>query len=266
MYADASPKVLRPVSLREALGGAFAYRGRFTWRAPADGLLGLRYPGTPGAAVVLDVADVPDFHDVRSDERGCRIGAFAPAERVVCDPVAAAVLGNGRLEPSLTRFRLAVLDAELVVAVAGATRTMALADAIGPRPRRPLGPGEIPLAAEVRRDGARIGFSDRRINRRDGRASFDLRVCVALRLSELHRIATAIVAYSVDGEDLVAIDPVDALLRDARIARTTFGEAARRAADAFRSDDERGNALRRTIVPLALSTLKESYAHARAAS
>jgi hypothetical protein len=43
------------------------------------------------------------------------------------------------------------------------------------------------------------------------------------------------------------------------IAKGTFASAARHAADAFRGDDEKTNVLRRTIIPLVLSALKEAY-------
>jgi hypothetical protein len=48
------------------------------------------------------------------------------------------------------------------------------------------------------------------------------------------------------------------------IAKGTFAGAARHAADAFRGDDEKTNVLRRTIIPLVLSALKEAYDSSRA--
>jgi hypothetical protein len=58
---------------------------------------------------------------------------------------------------------------------------------------------------------------------------------------------------------------VNERLRDVQIAKTTFADAARAAADTFRGDDERTNVLRRTIMPLLLSALGDAYASARAA-
>ena len=57
---------------------------------------------------------------------------------------------------------------------------------------------------------------------------------------------------------------VEATLRGAHIARTTFPDASRHAANLFRGDDVRSNTLRRTIIPLVLAALKEAYADARA--
>ena len=71
--------------------------------------------------------------------------------------------------------------------------------------------------------------------------------------------------YSVDDAELTPLAGVEATLRGAQIAKTTFAVAARHAADVFHGDDVRTSTLRRTIIPLVLSTLKEAYADARAA-
>jgi hypothetical protein len=79
-----------------------------------------------------------------------------------------------------------------------------------------------------------------------------------------HRIGAATTVYSVDGAEALPMPAVDATLRGAIIGKTTFADAARHAADFFRGDDVRANTLRRTIIPLVLSALKEAYADARA--
>ena len=87
---------------------------------------------------------------------------------------------------------------------------------------------------------------------------------VALVLSGVHRIGTATVAYMLDGAAPVALGGVAEPLAGAMIAKGTFAGAARHAADAFRGDDEKTNVLRRTIIPLVLSALKEAYDSSRA--
>jgi CO/xanthine dehydrogenase FAD-binding subunit len=112
----------------------------------------------------------------------------------------------------------------------------------------------------------KVAFADRRIRRRDGVATFELRVFVALMLSGVHRIGTATVAYMLDGATPVPLSAVADPLAGAMIAKGTFASAARHAADAFRGDDEKTNVLRRTIIPLVLSALKEAYDASRPAT
>ena len=88
---------------------------------------------------------------------------------------------------------------------------------------------------------------------------------VALSLAGFHRIGTAHVAYTLDGAAF-ALPNVTAMLAGAMVARGTFAAAARCAADAFAGDDERTNVLRRTIVPLVLSALKDAYEAKRCSS
>ena len=161
-------------------------------------------------------------------------------------------------------FVLSALGAQLEIAGAGATRTVALDDVLGPSSTRPLVAAEIPLAVVLRADRPAVWFGNRRIKRRDGEATFELTVFVALTFSGLHRIATAAIAYSLDGAAPIALAVVEAELRGANIAKSTFPAAARRSADAFRGDNVHANTLRRTIVPLVLSALKDAYAAARA--
>jgi CO/xanthine dehydrogenase FAD-binding subunit len=116
------------------------------------------------------------------------------------------------------------------------------------------------LAADL----PKVAFGERRIRRRDGVATFELRVFVALVLSAVHRIGTATVAYTLDGAPPVALTEVAETLTGTMIAKGTFAGAARLAADAFRGDDEKTNVLRRTIIPLVLSALKEAYDSSRA--
>ena len=134
---------------------------------------------------------------------------------------------------------------------------------LGPSSTRPLVPAEIPLAVVLRVDRPAVWFGNRRINRRDGEATFELRVFVALTFSGLHRIASAAIAYSIDGAAPSALAQVEGDLRGANIAKTTFADAARRSAEAFRGDNVHTNTLRRTIIPLVLSSLKDAYAAAR---
>jgi CO/xanthine dehydrogenase FAD-binding subunit len=255
----AATKVARPHHLREALGLAFVHRGRIRWRAGKSGFLGIDYPGD-GDGVIVDVGDVPDFRDIRSDRHGLKIGAFAEIERVAREPLIRSALGDTPFGPEAARFRLGALDAELIIAGMGATRTARL-DALA---ARALPENEIPLAVTLKADLPKVAFADRRIRRRDGVATFELRVFVALVLSGVHRIGTATVAYTLDGGPPVALAGVGHPLTGTMIARGTFADAARHAADAFRGDDEKTNVLRRTIIPLVLSALKEAYDSSRA--
>jgi CO/xanthine dehydrogenase FAD-binding subunit len=252
-------KVARPRHLREALGLAFVHRGRIRWRAGKSGFLGLEYPGE-GEGVIVDIADVPDFREIQSDRHGLRIGAFADIERVAREPLIRSALGDAPFGPDAARFRLDALGARLIIAGMGATRTTALATLS----TRELPQNEIPLAVTLNAELPKVAFADRRIRRRDGVATFELRVFVALALTGVHRIGNATVAYTLDGGAPVALTNVAEPLTGAMIAKGTFAGAARHAADAFRGDDEKTNVLRRTIIPLVLSALKEAYDSSRA--
>jgi CO/xanthine dehydrogenase FAD-binding subunit len=253
-------KVARPRHLREALGLAFVHRGRIRWRAGKSGFLGVEYPGE-GDGVIVDVGDVPDFREIHSDRHGLRIGAFADIETVAREPLIRSALGDAPFGPEAARFRLGALGAELIVAGMGATRTTQLAQLA----TRELPENEIPLAVTLKADLPKVAFADRRIRRRDGVATFELRVFVALALAGIHRIGTATVAYTLDGAAPVTLPAVAEPLAGAMIAKGTFAGAARHAADAFRGDDEKTNVLRRTIIPLVLSALKEAYDSSRGA-
>ncbi len=253
-----APKVARPRHLREALGLAFVHRGRIRWRAGKSAFLGLEYPGV-GDGVIVDVGDVPDFREIHSDRHGLKIGAFADIEHVAREPLIRSALGAGPFGPEAARFRLGALGAQLIVAGMGATRTTQL-DALA---ARELPDNEIPIAVMLKADAPKVAFADRRIRRRDGVATFELRVFVALVLSNVHRIANATIAYTLDGGPPVALATVAEALTGAMIAKGTFAGAARHAADAFRGDDEKTNVQRRTIIPLVLSALKEAYDSSR---
>jgi CO/xanthine dehydrogenase FAD-binding subunit len=257
------PRIARPRDLREALGVAFVHRGRTRWRAGTSHLLGLEYPGVETDGFVVDVGDIVDFREVRADRNSVRIGAFADPE-ALREPAIGRALGRTAFAADVARFRLAALGARLIVAGIGATRTAAFADVLGSDATRPLAPSEIPLAVELRADSPRVYFGDRRIRRRDGKASFELRVYAALQLAGHHRIGSANVVYAVDDAEPLPMPAVAATLRGAIIGKTTFADASRHAADFFRGDDVRANTLRRTIIPLVLSALKEAHADARA--
>lgn len=255
---DAS-KVARPRHLREALGLAFVHRGRIRWRAGKSGFLGVEYPGE-GDGVIVDVGDVPDFREIQSDRHGLKIGAFADIENVAREPLIRSALGDSPFGPEAARFRLGALGAQLIIAGTGATRTARL-DTFA---TRELPANEIPLAVMLAAELPRVAFADRRIRRRDGVATFELRVFVALVLAGVHRIATATITYTLDGAPPVALTQVSEPLAGAMIAKGTFAGAARLAADAFRGDDEKTNVLRRTVIPLVLAALKEAYDSSRA--
>lgn len=250
----AATKVARPRHLREALGLAFVHRGRIRWRAGKSGFLGLEYPGD-GEGVIVDVGDVPDFREIQSDRHGLTIGAFADIERVAREPLIRSALGEAPFGPEAARFRLGALGAGLIIAGMGATRTARL-DTLA---TRAIPENEIPLAVTLKADLPRVAFADRRIRRRDGVATFELRVFVALVLAGVHRIGNATVAYTLDGGPPVPLASVAEPLNGTMIAKGTLASAARHAADAFRGDDEKTNVLRRTIIPLVLSALKEAY-------
>ncbi len=224
-------------------------------------MLDCSYDGAADAAMIVDVRHVADFHTVRADRSVTSIGAFAHPETIARDPALPAALGEMPLGPHEARFRLAALGAKVVIAGPGATRTADLADVVA----APLPAHEIPVAVTLRRDAPVVWFGDRRIKRRDGLASFDLRVHVALALSGAHRIERATIAHGIDGGPPVPMPDVAAELNGSMIAKTTFAHAARRAADTFRGDDERTNVLRRTIIPLMLSALNDAYRASRAA-
>jgi CO/xanthine dehydrogenase FAD-binding subunit len=251
--------VARPRHLREALGLAFVHRGRIRWRAGKSGFLGLEYPGE-GEGFIVDVADVPDFREIQSDRHGLQIGAFADIERVAQEPLIRSALGDTPFGPDAARFRLGALGAQVIIAGMGSTRVAGL-DTLA---TRELPANEIPLAVTLKAELPKVAFADRRIRRRDGVATFELRVFVALVLSGVHRIGTATVAYMLDGAPPVPLSAVADPLAGAMIAKGTFAGAARHAADAFRGDDEKTNVLRRTIIPLVLSALKEAYDASRA--
>ena len=205
------------------------------------------------------MADVPDFREIQSDRHGLQIGAFADVERVAREPLIRSALGEAPFGPEAALFRLGALDAQLIVAGMGATRVARLDTlAAGALP-----PNEIPLAVTLKAELPKVAFADRRIRRRDGVATFELRVFVALVLAGVHRVGTATVAYMLDGGPPVALAGVAAPLAGTNIAKGTFALAARNAADAFRGDDEKTNVLRRTIIPLVLSALKEAYDSSR---
>ncbi len=254
-------KLVRPRDLREALSVAFVHRTAVRWRAGTSAMLDVSYDGAADAAMIVDVCNVAEFHTVRADRSVTSIGAFARPEAIACDPALPAALGTMPLGPHEARFRLHSLGAKVVIAGPGATRTADLASVIA----APLPPHEIPVAVTLHRDTPPVWFGDRRIKRRDGRASFDLRVHVALALAGAHRIERATVAHGIDGGPPVLLPDVAADLNGAMIAKTTFARAARRAADTFRGDDERTNVLRRTIIPLVLSALNDAYAASRRA-
>lgn len=251
-------KIARPRDLREALGVAFVHRGRIRWRAGKSGFLGLEYPGE-GGGVIVDVGDVAEFREIHSDRYGVKIGAFADIERVAREPLIRSALGDAPFGPQAARFRLGALGAKLIIAGMGATRTTRL-DALV---THPLPENEIPLAVVLPSDPPDVAFADRRIRRRDGAASFELRVFVALALTGVHRIETATVTYTLDGGSAVALASVAEPLAGTLIAKGTLAGAARHAADAFRGDDEKTSVLRRTIIPLVLSALKEAYDSSR---
>ncbi len=251
-------KLVRPRDLREALSIAFVHRTGVRWRAGTSAMLDLAYHGAEDGAMVVDVGNVADFHTIRADRDGTAIGAFASPEAIAGDPSLAA-LGSVPLGSHAVRFRLGALGARLVIAGPGATRTTGLVAVAAPLPAH-----EIPVAVRLDRDLPTIWFGDRRIARRDGAASFDLRVHVALAPAGPHRIGRATIAYGIDGGPPQLLPEVAALLDGTQIAKSTFAHAARRAADAFRGDDERTSVLRRTIIPLLLSALKEAYAASRA--
>jgi CO/xanthine dehydrogenase FAD-binding subunit len=258
------PKVSRPRDLREALGFAFVHRGRTRWRAGSSPFLGIDYFGDDSAdGVVVDVSDVPEFRDVRGDRHALHIGAFADVERIASEPLVRAALGEADFSPAVARFRLAALGANVLIAGAGATRTALLTESLGPDAKRPLAAAEIPIAVELRAGAPPVYFGDRRLRRRDGAATFELRVFVALALAGFHRIGSATVAYSLDGSAPVPLPAVEASLRGSMIGKTTFADAARSASEAFRGDNVHANTLRRTIIPLVLSALKDAHAAAR---
>ena len=257
---DAS-KVARPRDLREALGLAFVHRGKIRWRAGRSNFLGLDYHGDSGGdSVIVDIADVVDFREIRSNAHGLTIGAFADIAHVAKEPLIRGAFGDRPFGPEIALFRLTALNAQVIIAGMGATRTADI-DSLATMPAN-----EIPLAVTLAAPLPAVWFGDRRIARRDGAATFELRVFVALKLAGYHRIDTVHVAYALDGDPPVAITGVMAQLAGAMIAKGTFADAARVAADAFRGSDEKTSVLRRTIIPLTLSALKEAYDASRAAN
>ncbi len=254
-------KVEQPNDLRAALGIAFVHRTAVRWRAGTSALLDRSYDGGADATAIIDVRNVREFHTVRADRTLTSIGAFTAPETIAREASLTTALGTKPLGPHEARFRLAALDAQVVIAGPGATRNAGFSAVVAAA----LPAHEIPLAVTLRHDAPPVWFGDRRISRRDGTASFDLRVHVGLALVGAHRIVRATVAHSLDGGPPQPLPDVAAELDGNMIAKTTFAAAARRGADAFRGDDVRTNSLRRTIIPLLLSALNDAYAASRAA-
>jgi CO/xanthine dehydrogenase FAD-binding subunit len=256
-----APKIARPRHLREALGIAFVYRGKIRWRAGHSGFLGISVDADgAGEGVIVDVADVADFHEIRSDTSGLTIGAFAGIDQVAREPLIRRAFGDAPFGHEIARFRLAALDAQIIIAGTGTTRT-ARFETFG---ATPLPANEIPLAVTLAATLPKVAFGERRIHRRDGAATFELRVFVALAFGGVHRITTANVVYTLDGGPPVALTGVTAGLTGTIIAKGTFADAARHAADAFHGEDEKTSVIRRTIIPLTLSALKDAYDTSRA--
>jgi len=255
-YQVDAPKVARPRHLREALGLAFVHRGKIRWRAGRSAFLGIEYsPEGEGDGVIVDIADVADFREIRSDRHGLTIGAFADPEHVAAEPLIRSALGDEPFGPEIARFRLTALDAGVIIAGMGTTRTARLDSLV----TKPLPPNEIPLAITLAANIPKVSFGDRRIRRRDGAATFELRVFVALALTGVHRIATATLAYSLDNALPQPLGDVSTHLTGTMIAKGTFATAARLAANAFSGDDEKTSVIRRTVIPLVLSALKDAY-------
>ena len=222
--------------------------------------LGIDYPGDAnGEGVIVDIADIPDFREIRSDKTGLTIGAFADIEHVAREPLIRSTFGDAPFGAETARFRLSALDAHVIIAGTGATRTVRLESLSDALPAN-----EIPLAVTLSASIPNVAFGDRRIRRRDGAATFELRVFVALTFAGFHRIGSANIAYVLDGEPPAALTGVTAQLTGATIAKGTFADAARLAADAFHGADEKTSVLRRTIIPLTLSALKEAHDASRA--
>ena len=256
----APPKIVRPRDLREALGTAFMHRTGVRWRAGTSALLDVVYDGSADGATLVDVEAVVDFHTVRVDRTGIAIGAFISPDLVARDAALSTALGGTFQDPHEARFRLNALGARVLVAGPGATRSVDIATVALAR----LPPHEIPVAVTLHGDRPAVSFGARRIRRRDGAASFDLDVHVALALSRTQRIARAVLAHRIDGGPPVMLPSVAAQLEGNLAGKSTFADAARRAADAFEGDDERTSVLRRTIIPLTLSALNDAYAAAAA--
>jgi CO/xanthine dehydrogenase FAD-binding subunit len=239
---------------------AFVHRQRTRWHAGASGFLAREYGAPDGDGVVVDVRHLAEFREIHSTGRTLSIGAFADLARLAEPHV--TLLGNGPSAPLSFHFRLAALGATATIAGPGATRRAPFAEIVG---ARRLPPHEIPVAVDLdASDGWTTGFGERRITRRDGAATFDLHVLVALRLTGVHRIRGATVAYAIDGSAAVPIPACAAALDGAVVTKAALSDAARHAAEACRGDGERTSALRRTMVPLVLSALNDAYAHARA--
>jgi CO/xanthine dehydrogenase FAD-binding subunit len=251
-----APKVARPRHLREALGLAFVHRGKIRWRAGRSDFLGIEYSAEgEGDGVIVDIADVADFREIRSDRHGLTIGAFAHPDHIAAEPLIRSALGDTPFGPEIVRFRLTALNAGVIIAGMGTTRTAQLDSLV----TKPLPENEIPLAITLAPNVPKVAFGDRRIRRRDGAATFELRVFVALALSGVHRIGTATIAYSLDNGPLLPLGEVTTHLAGAMIAKGTFATAARLAANAFNGDDEKTSVIRRTVIPLVLSALKDAY-------
>ncbi len=221
-------------------------------------MLNVAYDGAPDGATVVDVRDVAEFHTVRSDRTGTSIGAFIAADALAQDTSLANALGAAPLGPHEAIFRLNALGARVLIAGPGATRTADL----GAFATAPLPAHEIPVSITLGATTQSVWFGDRRLKRRDGAASFELHVHVALALTG-HRVVRATVAYSLDGGSPVLMPAISTELGGSVIGKSTFANAARRGADAFRGDDERTNVLRRTIIPLLLSAFNDAYTASR---
>jgi CO/xanthine dehydrogenase FAD-binding subunit len=241
-----------PATLHEANGLGFLHRERARFFAGRSDILDLSLEPGPSDGFVIDVRGIAELTAVRVTDAATMIGAFAPLA-AVCEH--AALIAPEGTTASALRLRLSLLDAKLVVAGLGRTRSAPL-DALN------LAPHELPTLIEVPPTRGGTGFADRRRTITDRDASFTLGISVALRISALGRFENVRIVIDFD-DALARAQQAEAKLEKQPVDPGLFAEAARLAAFAIESTDARTSSAARSVTPLVMAALRDALAAAR---
>jgi len=241
-----------PTTLHEANSLGFLHRERARFFAGYSEILDVALEPGPSAGFVIDVRGVDELTAVTVTASGTTIGAFAPLH-AVCEH--APLLAPEGTTPAMLRLRLSLLDAKVVVAGLGRSRS-ATPDALN------LAGHELPTVIEMPPLRAGIGFADRRRTTQDRDASFALGISVAMRVSALGRFENVRIVVDFDGV-LARAAQAEAKLEKQPIDPGLFPEAARLSAYAIESVDARTSSAARAVTPLVMAALRDALAAAK---
>lgn len=242
-------------TLRELNDLGFLHRERGRFRAGTSELLELTLEPEPGSGIVVDARAIPELRAIAvSPGGGATIGAFTAHAALAAALPALAPAGASLAG---ARLRLALHDARVTVYGLGRQR-------VAPLETLTLARHEVPATIAVAPAPRGLGIAERRRTTNDGAASYALGVTAALRITPLARFAGVRLLVELDGR-VRRLTGAEALLEGARCDRDLFPEAARAAGAAIETTDARTSALARSVLPLALSVLREAFAEARAA-